>query len=476
VVSVNATLPSKELAALQRRFKKGYSVEPQGNSHFVVLDPEGNKVMRPNGQPLSLTSTPRSGSQAAKHAERELREAGVLRETPVKAKASRTVTPEQEAQKSAYQETVAHANARRRGEAAARSAGGTARPSVASTSTATRPTWPTSARWIAREDGDPTLTPDLKHLITRGEERGPDRGAQREGLAGVGRAAEQRRRCLQGALRAAGEGAEHPRPGRPDAVPAAAALGRVAVQRAAGLAGEAIDHAYQRPQVWSFVRKHAQIFDPTLVGAIDTPTGEGATRSWTASNATMMRLVGKTTCWPPFYVGLTARLEAWFFIHKNKNRKNIMPMDIFKAIEGVTRTPPRSRRSSAATAISCRSRRPRLNDERNIASVAALRPPNVGHVGLGAEGDEHHNPRPTAGQLRADHRRDRALLYSGLPLFDTVVLNKAITPRSPEWLLAKSAEFAKTGGGMTRARQMRFVLMTEYNRVGGRNVAKLKLA
>jgi hypothetical protein len=75
---MSQTLPDKELAELRRRFKKGYTLEHQPNGHYYVLDPQGDKVLKPGkSTPLSLAGTPKTGMAKATIA--DLERAGVLR-------------------------------------------------------------------------------------------------------------------------------------------------------------------------------------------------------------------------------------------------------------------------------------------------------------------------------------------------------------------------------------------------------------
>src|SRR5262245_57432436 len=91
---MSQTLPDKDLAALQRRFKRGYTVEKQQNGHFRVVDPDGGYVLKPGkGTFISLPGTPSSTSLKAW--EHDLTAAGVLRTTPAKRSRNRNggVTP-----------------------------------------------------------------------------------------------------------------------------------------------------------------------------------------------------------------------------------------------------------------------------------------------------------------------------------------------------------------------------------------------
>src|SRR4029077_1167046 len=96
-----------------------------------------------------------------------------------------------------------------------------------------------------------------------------------------------------------------------------------------------VDHDYQRPVSWPFVRRIAQSFDETLVGTIDV-----AERHADVVYAILdgqlrfeaMKLVGKTTVWASVYKGLSKQAEARFFIHKNRDKKEMHPFYTYRAL------------------------------------------------------------------------------------------------------------------------------------------------
>jgi hypothetical protein len=94
-----------------------------------------------------------------------------------------------------------------------------------------------------------------------------------------------------------------------------------------------VDHAYQRPVAWEFVRKLAATYDESLVGTIDvarrSPSRFAILDGQLRFEAT--KLVGKGTVWASVYAGLDLQSEARFFLHKNKDRKAIHPYYTFRA-------------------------------------------------------------------------------------------------------------------------------------------------
>jgi hypothetical protein len=95
-----------------------------------------------------------------------------------------------------------------------------------------------------------------------------------------------------------------------------------------------VDHGYQRPVSWPFVRSHAARFDESLVGTIDvSERRKGAVFAILdgQSRFEMCRLVGKKTIWASIYSGLDLASEARFFLHKNRDKKAIHPYYTFRA-------------------------------------------------------------------------------------------------------------------------------------------------
>jgi hypothetical protein len=468
---------------LHRRFKQGYRVEQaRRGGHFKVLDPNGEPV-RVNGRPIVMAGSP-SDPNAAKAAERELARAGVLQEGPArKPRTSNGAGPEARTRHDAAKKAIATRQRARAQEAKALhdqlatllvTVGGFDQYGNLSDLA-------DIGSLIARENGDPMLTPDmLKHSIGRVKNMAPvEERAEKVWLELIDR--------LKNADKPSSEYFSLLRKARN--IPEPDQLLPQQLQMPSGewpfsvqlvpLEKLFIDHSYQRPQQWAFIRGGAQAFDSTLVGAIDVSDRGGRFAIMDGQQRfEMMRLIGKGTCWAAVYVGLDTQTESWFFIHKNKDRKNILPMHIFKA--KITANDPDAVEISKTVSrngyVLSLAAAGGENSEKNIASVAALEKayeletldPTLKTMHATTLGLRQGNSAQIIGGI--------ALLYSDFPHLDKDVLAKAITARNPEWLLAKSAELAKTGGGSTRSRQMRVVLMGEYNSKAGRSVPKLRLA
>jgi hypothetical protein len=104
-----------------------------------------------------------------------------------------------------------------------------------------------------------------------------------------------------------------------------------------------VDRSYQRPVEDRFVKRMADDFDETLVGALDVsdrgpdvwegkPDGsrvyailDGQQR-WE-----VMKLVGKTTCYAATFTGMDIEDEAGFFFRKNKDRRAMQGYYGFRA-------------------------------------------------------------------------------------------------------------------------------------------------
>jgi len=480
------TLPSKEMEELHRRFKKGYSLQQtsRSSSHFGVLDPEGEVVRTANGRPLRIASSP-SDENAHHKAERELTRAGVLREQEVKERkpadpqaktktaAARKASAELQRQRAAQAKEL-----QQRLEQALASVGGFDNygnlADIAEVGS-----------MIAREDGEPMLTPDLMgHSIRRVK---------------AGNPIEDRARGVWVEFAERLEAADTPSSEyfalvrKAKNIPEPDSLLPQQLQMPSGewpfvtqlipLNKCFVDHSYQRPGQWPWIREHSIRFDPTLVGAIDVSDRGGRYAIMDGQQrGELMRMVGKSTCWAAVYQGLDVQAEAWFFIHKNRDRKNIMSMHLFKA--RITGDDPDA--VAISKIVSKRGYRLSLaaagsvvrggTDERNIASVTAL---ELAYK-LGTLDQTLAVMSQTTLGLRQGNSSQMisglALLYEAFPHLDQPTLENVLRSRTPEWLIQKSAEtMPSSGGGNTRARMMRMALMGEYNRLAGRSIAKLRL-
>lgn len=471
---MNATLPNKELAGLQRRFKAGYTVEPSGSGHFVVLDPEGNKVMRPSGQPLTISSSPREGTRATKHAERELREAGVLRETPTKAKVPKVRDEATQARRSAATQAAATTQKQRAAEAnqlrerlervLATVGGFDAYGNLGDIAEI--------GAMLAREKGDAAFTPDLtNHSIRRVRTGTPIEERARVVWLEFAERLEQADTTSKEYFNLVRKAKGIPDPDQllPTQLQMPSGEWPFATQLIP-LDRMFVDHSYQRPAQWPFVRDKSTRFDPTLVGTIDVSDRGGRFAIMDGQQRfQMMRMVGKTAAWASVYVGLDLETESWFFIHKNKDRKNILPMHLFKA--KITAGDPDateigklvSRRGYALSIAAAGN----VNDERNIASVSALE-----HTyELGTLDRTLQLLSKTTKGLRQGNSAQMiagvGFFYATFPDVDEETLERTLTSRTPEWFIAKAAE-AGAGGANTRAKSMRLALLGEYNKLAGR--------
>jgi uncharacterized protein DUF6551 len=95
-----------------------------------------------------------------------------------------------------------------------------------------------------------------------------------------------------------------------------------------------VDHDYQRPVPWEFVRKTAALYDETLVGTIDVAERRsGATYAVLDGQLRLetSKLVGKTTMWCSVYRGMDKATEARHFLKKNRDKKVVHPYYTFRA-------------------------------------------------------------------------------------------------------------------------------------------------
>ena len=61
---------------LMRRYP-GFTLEPTGSSHMVIIDPDGCPVRQANGRRFTITCSPRNPDKAAKEIVRQLRALGI---------------------------------------------------------------------------------------------------------------------------------------------------------------------------------------------------------------------------------------------------------------------------------------------------------------------------------------------------------------------------------------------------------------
>lgn len=480
---MSQTLPDKDLASLQRRFKRGYTVERQPNNHFRVLDPEGNAVLKPGkNTPISLPSTPSSTSLKAW--EHDLTEAGVLRASPRKSSRTRrssngSVSPS-EARTAAFR-AMTQERDRVRAEEAKRLrerlatvielVGGFDQPGMTADLSHI-------GAMIARETGKETrhgiiFTPDLLNAsiyrVKQAQWVEPNYQEVWNDLCARLEAAKNKPAEFFALLRRA--------KGLPETV-VVATKAKVQVGdwpfrvELIDLSRCHVDHSYQRPVDWLWVRKTAATFDPTLVGALDvSERGHGASFAIMDGQGRneAMKLVGKTQAYAAIYSGLDIQAEALFFLHKNSNRKAIHPYHIYQA--KLTASDP--------VAVAVRDIVEQYGYEVSIISASNRNIPEK--ISAIASLEEAYNRKrasgfdclaPTLGVLRAStfglkegnsaHLiRALARMFERYEEIDPHRLGEVIADRNPTWLLARMREMGWNAGSQTPA--MVQVLVEEYN-------------
>lgn len=476
---VSTTLPSKELSELQRRFKPGYTVEQAKGGHFRVLDPDGEPV-RINGKPFMLPSSPHGG-RATKNAEAALIRLGVLKQSHSGSYVPMDPELARERRQRGVAKTLANRQANRQREAKAlklrldpivERAGGWKQPGNISDLAHL-------GAEIARERGEIAMTPDL---LTSSATRVRD-------TAWV----EQQYQAVWNALAERIEEAEDPieayytllrkarhLPGKDELV----------VSQLRLIDGEwpfevvkleleqlFVDHSYQRPPAWPFIRKTAATFDETLVGAIDVSERAGGKHAIMDGQLRYeaMRLIGKKTCWAAVYLGLNQAAEARFFLRKNRDRKAVHTYWTFRAqviageeeaiaIEKIVKSYGyRIFMTSAGGA----------HDERNISAIAACQ-----DAYRRSSETRKECLSPTLAVMKAStfgrKQGQASTLIRGLGRFfqlnDEVELEKLsgaiLSSPGPEWLLGKARDEAG-GSGSAQMPAMARVLTNLYNKEVG---------
>lgn len=485
---MSQTLPDKELAELQRRFKRGYSVEQTSASHFRILDPEGNPVLKPGkSTPIQLANTP--GKGVAKALVHDLEVAGVLRTTPRKTERAQARAARRPSNGSstavdnrrvAFQAMTAERD-RVRAEEAKRlhermaavieNLGGFEQPGMTADLSHI-------GAMIARETGKETrhgviFTPDLLNAsiyrVKQAHWVEPNYQEVWNDLCARLEAAKSPSAEFFALLRRA--------KGLPDTV-VVATKAKVQVGdwpfrvELIDLERCHVDHSYQRPVDWLWVRKTAATFDPTLVGALDvSERGHGASFAIMDGQGRneAMKLVGKTQAYAAIYTGLDVQAEALFFLHKNSNRKAIHPYHIYQA--KLTAADP--------VAVAVREIVEEYGYEVSIVSASNRNIPEK--ISAIASLEEAYNRKresgfdclaPTLGVLRkstfglkegnsAHLIRAIARMFERYPELDPHRLGEAIAERNPTWLLARMREMGWNQGSQTPA--MMQVLVEEYN-------------
>lgn len=480
---MSQTLPSKEMGELQRRFKRGYTVEHQPNGHYFILDPQGERVLKPGKKtPISLAGTPKTG--VAKGLIHDLESAGVLRVTPVKQRRTNGSAPDPHAARIAALRATTAARAEIRNAEALR-------------------LYERLAPLVEKLGGFEArgLQADFAHvgaLIAR-----ETRKANRHGIAftpDLLTASFHRLKERQW-IETNYQEVWHDLAARLEAAKDPVAEFFVLLRRAKGLPETVtgvlanakaqpgdwpfrvdlievarchVDHSYQRPVDWLWVRKTAASFDPTLVGTIDV-----SERRHGASFAIMdgqgrseaMKLVGKTQVYASIYSGLDVQAEALFFLHKNSDRKAIHPFYTYQAkltagnqvataVQEITR-----HYGYEVSIVSASSR----NIPEKIAAISSL------EEAYNRKNDSHAEClSPTLAVMRKatfglKEGNSAYLIRAIARVFehygqhiDQHRLADVIAERNPSWLLARMREVGWNVGSQTPA--LVTVLVDEYNR------------
>lgn len=330
---------AKGVDALERRLKKGFTLEKNGR-HSQVVGPDGNPVRYTNGHPVTISTTP--GGTANQGVIKALSRAGALREKPLKPRTPRDVQAKKREETELRKRQAATRSRTRATEAKQMTqrfsslldtVGGLKAEGMQSDLAH-------MAAQIAREDGQQDMTPDLFissiHRITKSEWVTPRYTGVWETLADRLEAAKAQGQLQTEFFRMLRDARGLPQ----ETMIEHQQLGLI-------VAGEwpfrvellpldrcLVDHSYQRPAVWMFIRKIARTFDATLVGTIDvSERHKGASYAILDGQLRFeaMRLVGKTQVWASIYEGLDHQAEARFFLHKNRDRKAVHPYYTFRA-------------------------------------------------------------------------------------------------------------------------------------------------
>jgi hypothetical protein len=486
---MSLTLPDKELAELQRRFKRGYTVQQQSgtNKHYFVVDPDGKPVLKPGkSTPITMASTPSRG--VPKGLVHDLEEAGVLRTTPRKVERA-------QARANGHAPTDEHANriAALRATTAAR-----AEIRQAEADRLYDRIMPLAdklggfderglsmdfahvAALISRETSKETktgvvFTPDLLVAsLTRVKNKGwiePNYSEVWNDLcARLEQAADPIAEFFVLLRRAKG---------LPESVVGVVTKAKLQPGdwpfrvELVELSRCLVDHSYQRPVDWLWVRKTAATFDPTLVGTLDvSERGHGASFAIMdgQGRTESMKLVGKTQAYAAIYSGLDVQAEALFFLHKNSNRKAIHPYYTYSA--KLTAQDP--------VAIAVKEITERYGYEVSIVSASNRNiPEKISAISSLEEAYNRKNDTrteclsPTLAVLRkatfglkegnsAHLLRAVARMFERYEEIDQHRLADVIAERNPSWLLGRMREMGWNVGAQTPALVM--VLVEEYNR------------
>lgn len=480
--SAGDRLPSKELRAVARRFKQGYTLQRTGGGHYRVRDRNG-RFVEVDGKPLSLVGNPSPGVIRAW--EDQLTEAQVIRGTETRIteelKRRRVLANRRQAkERRKRRDAEAKALREKLGEALS-FLGNLRKPGIAADLGYV-------GFLLVREqaierNGDLPPTPDL---FTGNANRVVN-----------GSWVEPRYAVVWEAIAERVAGAKSP-------VEEWYSL----VRRARGIREEEVvqftppknvegdwpfrvellsfDHLfiapYQRPVNWPFVRKEAARFDPTLVGTIDVAARPREGRFSILDGqqrVEICRLVGKDTIWASVYTGLDEASEARFFLHKNHDRNAMHPLYTFRA--RVIAADPDALAIQAIVQsfgyeLAISAARPGRN-EHHIAAVAAVL---SAYAKRRPDGTECLTPTLATLRLTTLGREQgqASVLIRGLAsLYSTYsedelqepILREAINALGPALILGRARDLARGSGGNAE-QATRKVLVSEYDRRAGREL------
>lgn len=463
---------SKELRALGRKLKQGLRLERTGSDHYRIRDTRHDRLVEFRGRPIEFSQNPSPGSLRA--IEDELREAQALRGTKPRAIADKG----SERRAEALRATTAARAIRRQAEVEelrgqlepfVRKIGGwETRGVVADVSLAAR-----------QLDGvEQRFTPDLLagslYRLSKGgwiesryQEVWRNLAAH---LAEVADPVEELFKLIRKGR------------GLPDEVVSTHPLAAVSpdgewpyVVELLPLDRLLVDHAYQRPVDWPWVRKTAAAFDPTLVGSIDV-----SSRRHGAAFAIMdgqgrfetIKMVGKSSVYANVYLGLDLESEARFFLHKNRDRKAVHPYHIWKA-KLTAKTPETlaiaaivAQTGYAVAGHSAGSTNAKGNEISAVQSLEEVYRRSSDVYKECLTPTLELLSRTTSGRRRG---QDSMLIKGTGRIFqlfgeklDVDRFADVLTERGPEWLLGRSREESANSGSQHRA--IVLVLAAAYNR------------
>lgn len=461
---------SKELRELGRKFKSGLRWERTGSDHYRIRDRHTDRLIEFRGRPIEVSQNPSPG--VLKALVDELTEARVLKGTEARAPKDESTDLRRERLRA----TVAARATRRQAEVVElrgliapyfdKLGGVESRGVVADVAIAAR----------QLEDFDRRFTPDLLagslYRLAKGQWIEPRYQEVWRSLAAHLDAVEDPVDEMFKLIRK-GRGlsddvvATHP------IAPASKDGEWPFTVELLPLERLLVDHTYQRPVDWPWVRKTASTFDETLVGTIDV-----SSRAHGASFAVMdgqgrfevLKMVGKTSCYASVYQGLDVESEARFFLHKNQDRKAVHPFHIYKA-KLTARTPETLRITEIVE---------QFGYVMSITSASKLdnKISAIQAVEEAYRRKSDTRPEcltPTLKLLRATTferaQGQAAMLIKGTGRFFQVFddsridykrLAEIYESRGPGWLLGRSREESNSHGAQLRA--FVFVVVSEHNR------------